>query len=154
MAKISAEVIKKLREETGAGIMDTKQTLEEFDGDYEKAKEELTKKGLVKADKKVAERTTKDGLVYAYVHANEKVGSLVSVACETDFVARTEEFKKLCHELALQVCTDNYKNVDKVLKDDYIKDPDKKVGDLIREAIAKLGEKIELKEFAKLDVRK
>lgn len=150
--KMMLELIKKLREETGAGVMDAKQTLEKHAGDYEKAKAELFEKGLAKADTK-SDRVTKDGLVYSYVHGTGKVGSLVSVACETDFVARTDEFKKLCHEIALQACSDNYESVDALLTADYIKDESKKIADLIKETVAKVGEKIEIKAFSRFDVR-
>ena len=105
MSTINVELIKKLREETGAGVLDVKQALETHGGDEAKAREDLVKKGLVKAAKKSAEREVKDGLVHSYIHAGGKVGSLVSVACETDFVAKTEQFQKLVHEVALQVCT-------------------------------------------------
>src|SRR3989344_1942478 len=143
--------IKKLREETGAGVLEVKQALEEFKGDYGKAKAVLVEKGAVKAAKK-SERTTKDGLVHAYVHGAGKVGSLVVVACETDFVAKTEDFKKLCHEVAMQVCTDEYQDVETLLEAEYIRDSRKKVKDLITETIAKVGEKIEIKRFVRFAV--
>lgn len=149
---IDTELIKKLREETGAGVMDAKNTLEKYNGDYEQAKAELAAKGLAKADTK-ADRVTKDGLVYAYMHATGKVGSLVSIACETDFVAKTEEFKKLCHEVALQVCTETYADVTALLDAEYIKDDSKKISDLVRETVAKVGEKIEIRGFCRLDIK-
>jgi len=131
--------------------MEVKHALEEFNGDYNKAKEDLMKKGLAKAAKK-ADRVTKDGLVYSYVHATGKVGSIVAVACETDFVAKTEEFKKLCHEVALQVCTEDYTSVEILLESEFIKDASKKISDLVNETIAKLGEKIEIKKFSRISV--
>ena len=143
--------IKILREETGAGLLEAKQTLEKYNGDVARAREELMQKGLAKADKK-ADRVTKDGLVHAYIHGTGKVGSIVVVACETDFVAKTEAFKKLCHELALQVCTEDYSDNEALLSSEYIKDPSKKVSDLLKETIAKVGEKIEVKKFAKFSV--
>jgi elongation factor Ts len=146
------EDIKKLREETGAGVMDAKRALEETKGDYEKAKKILVEKGLAKAAKKQAERTVKDGLVHSYVHANGKAGSLVLVACETDFVAKTDTFQKLCHEVAMQVCALDYQNVAELLEDDFMKDPTRKVKDIVAEAIAKLGEKIEIISFSKLSL--
>lgn len=148
---MNIETIKKLREDTGAGVMDVKKALEEFGGDYEKAKEDLMKKGLAKAAKK-ADRVAKDGLTYAYIHATGKVGSLVAVACETDFVAKTEEFKKLCHEIALQVSTENYESVEALMETEYIRDGSKKVKDLVAETVAKLGEKIEIKKFSRISV--
>jgi elongation factor Ts len=99
---VSAEQIKKLRELTGAGVLDTKRTLEEFNGDFDKALAVLKEKGLKAAEKK-AERVAKQGLVETYVHAGGKIGVLVEVNCETDFVAATNEFKQLAHDLALQI---------------------------------------------------
>ncbi len=148
---MNIEDLKKLREETGAGVMEVKHALEEFQGDYNKAKEDLMKKGLAKAAKK-ADRVTKDGLVYSYIHATGKVGSVVAIACETDFVAKTEEFKKLCHEVALQVCTEDYTSVESLLESEFIKDANKKISDLVNETIAKLGEKIEIKKFSRISV--
>ena len=142
--------IKKLREETGAGVVEVKKALEEF-GDYKKAYEELAKRVSKKA-KKRADRVTGDGLVHAYVHVGGKVGSLVHVGCETDFVAKTDEFETLCHNIALQACTSDYKDNEELLKSEFIKDPSKKVLDLIEEVIARTGEKVELKDFARFSV--
>jgi len=100
---IDAKLVATLREITGAGMMDAKKSLEEANGDMEKAQEILRTKGLLKAAKKSAERTAADGLIEAYVHATGKVAVLVEVNCETDFVARTDAFKELCHDLALHV---------------------------------------------------
>ncbi|RJR28046.1 translation elongation factor Ts [candidate division WWE3 bacterium] len=144
--------IKKLREETGAGVLEVKQALENAEGDYEKAKAELMKKVAAKAAKK-ADRVTKDGLVESYIHAGGKVGSLVTLACETDFVAKTDDFKKLAHEVAMQVCTEEFENVDELLNSEYIRDPGKKIKDLIDEVVAKVGEKVEIREFTKFNVR-
>lgn len=149
--KLNMEDIKKLREETGAGVVDTKNALEASDGDYEKAKALLMEKGLASAVKK-ADREIKDGLVYSYIHSGGKIGSMVLVGCETDFVAKTDDFKNLCHNLALQVTTANYKDVSELLSDDFIKDPSKKVSDLVKETIAKVGENIEVSDFARLSV--
>lgn len=143
--------VKTLREETGAGLLEAKQTLEKYNGDFLRAKEELLKRGILKAEKK-ADRITKDGLVHAYVHTGGKLGSMVVVACETDFVAKTVDFQNLCHELALQACTEEYNNLDELLNAAYIKDPNKKISDLIKETIAKVGEKIEIKKFARFSV--
>lgn len=146
------ENIKKLREETGAGVMDAKRALEETNGSYDAAKKILVEKGLAKAAKKQAERTVKDGLVHSYVHANGKAGSLVLIACETDFVAKTDAFQQLCHDIAMQVCAMDYTNVEELLEDDYMKDPSRKVKDIVSEAIAKLGEKIEIISYSKLSL--
>lgn len=148
---MNVENIKKLREETGAGVMEVKQALEEANGDYTKAYESLMKNVSKKASKK-QDREIKDGLVHTYVHANGRVGSMVLVGCETDFVAKTDAFKNLCHEVALQVCTDNYESVTDLLNSEYIKDTSKKIQDIVNETIAKLGEKIEIVKFVKFDV--
>ncbi len=149
---IDANTIKKLKEETGAGIMDAKNALADAQGDYEKAKTELVKKGLAKAEKK-GERQTKDGLVHSYIHAGGKVGSMVLVACETDFVAKTADFKTLCHEIALQVATEEYATVEELLASEYVRDPSKTIQDLVKETIAKLGENIVVSEIARFSVR-
>lgn len=150
--KLDVETIKKLREETGAGVLDVKKALEEADNNYEKAKAALVEKGLANASKK-SDRETRDGLVHSYIHAGGKVGTLVAVACETDFVAKTEDFQKLCHEIAMQAAVEEYDNVRELLDSEYIRDPSKKIADLIKETIAKLGENIELKDFARFSVR-
>ncbi len=102
MATISAEAVKDLRERTGAGFMDCKRALEEADGDVDKAVARLREKGLAAAAKK-ADRSAKDGLVQSYIHPGNKVGVLIEVNCETDFVARTDDFRKLVRDLAIQV---------------------------------------------------
>jgi elongation factor Ts len=102
MATISAEAVKELRERTGAGFMDCKRALEETEGDMDRAIARLREKGLAAAAKK-ADRTAKDGLVESYIHPGNKVGVLIEVNCETDFVARTDDFRKLVRDLAIQV---------------------------------------------------
>ena len=149
---INIEEIKKLREETGAGVLEVKTALSDSDGNYDKAREVLMAKVASKAAKK-ADRVTKDGLVEAYIHAGGKVGSLLWIACETDFVAKTDDFKKLAHEVALQVCTEEFADVEALLGAEYVRDPSKKISDLINEIIAKVGEKIEIRGFSKFDVR-
>lgn len=145
-------MLKQLREETGAGVMDIKEVLEKVGEDVGKAKKELMKKGKAKAAKKAAERSVGDGLVYSYIHATGKVGSLVLVACETDFVAKTDDFNNLCKEIALQVCVGDYKNVKDLLKAEYIRDHEKKISALVAKASANLGEKIEIQDFARFAV--
>ena len=100
---LDLKLITSLREKTGAGIVECKSALSESDGNVEKAIEILRKKGEIKAAKKSAERTAKEGLVHAYVHANGRVGAMVELSCETDFVARNEEFQGLAHDLAMQI---------------------------------------------------
>lgn len=150
--KFDVKAIKELRDDTGAGILDVKNALEEFEGDVEKARESLKKKGLAKAEKK-ANRAANDGLIHSYIHAGGKVGSMVFVACETDFVAKTDDFKKLVHEIALQVATEEYANLEALNEADYIRDPSKKIKDLVKETIGKLGENMEIKDFARFSVR-
>jgi elongation factor Ts len=103
---VTAEDVKKLRESTGAGIMDCKRALTETDGDIEKAIEYLRKKGIAKAEKK-ASRETKDGLIESYIHPGSKLGVLVEVNCETDFVAKTDDFKQFVRDVAMQVAASN-----------------------------------------------
>lgn len=143
--------IKQLREETGAGVLEVKLALEHAFGDYAKAKEELMKKVAGKAAKK-SDRIAQDGLIHAYIHGEGKKGVLVYVSCETDFVARTDDFKKLCQEVALQLISGDYDSVETLLNDEYIRDSSKKVQDLVNEMIAKVGEKIEVRKFYKLTV--
>jgi len=104
---VNPKLVSQLREQTGAGVVECKDALEESGGNLEKAIEILRKRGEIKAAKKSAERTTKEGLIHAYIHANGKVGTMVEVSCETDFVARNEEFKTLAHDLAMQVAAAN-----------------------------------------------
>ncbi len=145
------EKIKKLRDETGAGLLEIRNILEEVEGDFEKAKEKLMKNVASKAAKK-SDRIVEDGLVYSYVHNSGKVGSLVLVGCETDFVAKTDDFQKLCKEIAMQICTENYESVEDLLNAEYVRDPSKKVVDLVNEVTAKVGEKIEIRKFVKFAV--
>lgn len=140
--------IKKLRDETQASIADCRVALEESNGDYEKAIEWLKKKGIERAEKK-ADRETGEGLVEAYVHGNGRVGVLVTVLCETDFVARTDEFKKLSHEIAMQISAMEPKDVKELLKQEYIRDPKLTIEELIKQSIGKLGENIQVREFSR-----
>ena len=148
---ISATQIKELRELTQAGFADCKNSLEEAGGDMKKAQEILRKKGFEKAAKK-GDRATGQGLVESYVHQNGKVGVLVSLLCETDFVARTDEFKFLAHEIAMQVAAMNPKDTAALLKQEYIRDGSRTINDLVTETIAKLGENIQLGSFSREEV--
>jgi len=143
---ISAQQIKDLREKTQAGFADCKNALEEAEGDMKKAEEILRKKGFEKAAKK-SDRETGQGLVESYVHQTGKVGVLVSILCETDFVARTDEFKSLAHEVAMQIAAMNPKDIASLLKQEYIRDGSKTINDLVTETIAKLGENIQIGDF-------
>ena len=151
MGKITTAAIKKLREKTGAGVMEVKKALEESAGDESKATKLIQKRGLVKAQKR-ADRETTQGVIASYVHQGGRVAVLVELACETDFVARTEEFQKLANELAMQVASMEPKKVADLLKEEYIRDPGKTVEQLIGETVGKTGEKIEVKRFARFSL--
>ncbi len=164
--EVNTEAIKKLRSECGAGIMDCRNALKEFEGDSAKALEHLREKGFRKAAKK-ANKATTEGLIESYIHTGGGVGALIELNCETDFVARTDEFKKLAREIAMQVAAmcPCYINKEELPADSvedsqivclmeqaYIRDPDKKVSDLITETIAKVGENIRPKRFARYEL--
>lgn len=144
--KVDIEEIKRLREKTGAGVSDCRECLEECCGDFAKAEEMLRKKGIEKAAKK-SEREVKVGSVFSYVHHTGRLGSMVALACETDFVAKTDDFQKLGRELALQVASTQPESVEVFLEQEYIRDTSKKVSDLIKAVIGKLGENILVLEF-------
>lgn len=148
---IDVNLIKQLREETQASIADCRKALEESKGDYKKAQEWLKKRGAEIAEKK-ADRETSQGVVESYVHGNGKIGVIVTLLCETDFVARTEEFKKLAHEVAMQISAMNPKDVKTLLSQEYIRDPKVKIDDLVKEAIGKTGENIQIREFSRLEL--
>jgi len=143
--------IKELREETGISISECKKALEQAAGDMEKAKVFLREWGREVAEKK-KERAVGQGLIVSYVHGNGKVGSLVAVKCETDFVARSEDFKNLCHELALQVASLEAESVEDFLAQQYIRDSSKTIKDLIGEYIARLGENIAVEKFTRFQI--
>ncbi|WP_022854550.1 MULTISPECIES: translation elongation factor Ts [Thermodesulfobacterium] len=196
MAQISIDLIKQLRERTAAGFSDCKKALEEAGGDIEKAVDILRKKGLAIAAKR-AGKATSEGVVAAYIHSNKKIGVLVEVNCETDFVARTEEFQQFAHDIAMQIAATNpvavtreevpqevierekkiyeeqvresgkpenvipkivegkmekfYKeNV--LLEQPFIKNPEVTIQDLLNELIAKTGERIVIKRFARFQI--
>lgn len=164
--KISAEMVKKLRDQCGAGIMECRNALLEVEGDVTKALQILKEKGLLKAKKK-AERVTTQGLIEAYIHTGERIGAMVEVNCETDFVARTDEFKELAHNLAMQVAAlspqfiaeeelteeaDIEPQAACLLLQPYIRDPSKTVRDVIVETIAKVGENIKVSRFARFEL--
>lgn len=142
---ISTEDIKKLREETGAGVMDAKKALEEAGGDVNKAKEVLKAAGVEKAEKR-AERVTAQGVIETYIHAG-RVGAMVELNCETDFVARTDEFKNLAKEISMQIASMDPKDVEELVNQDYIREPSKKIKDLVTDTIAKTGENVQIKRF-------
>lgn len=146
---ITAADVKKLREETGAGIMDAKRALVESKGDFAEAKKIIMAKGLERAEKK-SDRETGVSRVYAYVHFNGKTASLVKLACETDFVAKTDDFANLGKEVAMQVASMSPESVEELLKQDYLKDPKKTIEQLVKEVSGKTGENVQIVEFARL----
>jgi elongation factor Ts len=146
---ITVDQIKELREETGAGIMDVRKALTECKGDVKAAKIWLEKKGMKRAEDK-AERVTEAGYVFAYVHFNGKVGSLVKLACETDFVAKTEDFQNLGKEIAMQVASMKPETVEELLKQDYLRDTSKTIEAMIKVMSGKTGENIRVVSIASM----
>jgi elongation factor Ts len=196
MSDVSPNLVRELRERTGAGMMDCKKALTEVQGDLDKALVYLREKGLAAAAKR-AGRTAADGVVSSYIHAGGKIGVLIEVNCETDFVARTDNFQGLVKELAMQVAAANPRYVRRedvpadvieqersiyaaqaansgkppqviekmvsgkvekffaeacLLEQPFIKDPDKPVGQLISDAVAKLGENVVVRRFARFQL--
>ena len=143
---VTKEDIIKLREKTQAGVMDARRALEEANGDMAGAEKLLGEWGLAKAEKK-AERTTGSGLIETYLHNGGKIGVMVEVACETDFVAKTDEFRALAHDIALQIAAMEPNSVDELLDQEFIKNPSQKISDLVTAAIAKTGENMKVKRF-------
>ena len=194
--KIDAKLVMELRHKTGAGMMDCKKALLESNGSLENAIDHLRKTGITKAEQKGA-RQTKEGLIYSYIHAGSRLGVLLEINCETDFVGKTDGFSELAHNIAMQIAATNplalnvesldenivnrEKNIFKeqaesqgkpekiiekmiegrmqkffqescLLEQTYIKDPDKKVKDLITESIATLGENISINRFIRFAI--
>ena len=196
MAQISAEMVKELREATGSGIMDCKRVLAEAEGDFDKAVDLLRKKGLAKAAKR-AGRSTSEGMICSYIHTGAKLGVLVEVNCESDFVAKTDDFQAFAKNIAMHIAAANpaglnpedvdpkiiekereiYRaqmleegkpaniidkivdgKVEKFYKDvclmsqQYVKDPQKTITDVLKETISKIGENIQIKRFARFKI--
>lgn len=145
--------LKKLREKTGAPVIRVKKVLEELRGDEKKAEEILKKEGFEKVAKREG-RMTSQGIIEAYTHHSGKVVSVVELLCETDFVARNELFRELAHNLALQVASLNAKDAEELVKQDFVKDPTKKVGNLVKEVIAKTGENIRIGRVFRVELGK
>jgi elongation factor Ts len=148
---VDIELLKKLRNETLVSLADCRKALEETKNDYKKALDILKKSGLEKAAKK-AERETLQGMIDSYIHQNGRVGVLVEVLCETDFVALTDEFKNLVHEVGMQIAAMNPKDVPALLKQEYIRDPKETMELVIKGVIAKLGENIVVKRFQRFEI--
>ena len=164
--KIPTDRVKELREQSGAGIMECRNALLEAEGDTEKAIQILKERSIFMAEKK-KERTTAEGLVEAYIHTGGRIGAMVEVNCETDFVARTDEFKKLAHHLAMQVAAMPPQFISReevsegadveiqaacLLLQPDIKNPDMTIQDVIDETIAKVGENIKVSRFARFEI--
>jgi elongation factor Ts len=164
--EVTTAQVKELREMTGAGVMDCKRALQEADGDMTKAADILRDRGLSAAEKK-SHRTTEQGLVECYIHAGGRIGAMVEVNCETDFVARTDDFQKLARELAMQVAATGPLSVSKedlppiaegkpeelcLLLQPYIRDPSRTVQDIVNDVIAKTGENVQVRRFARFEL--
>ena len=164
--EISAAAVKELRERTGVGVMDCRRALEAAGGDLDKATEMLRQRGLAIAEKK-ANRVASQGVVDAYIHAGGRIGVLVELNCETDFVARNEEFRALAHDIAMQVAATNprYLSPDEVPADDkdkteelallaqpFIKNPGVTIQNLLTDTVAKFGENIRIRRFTRYAV--
>lgn len=151
MVKVSLEQIKKLRQLTGVSVAECKKALEEAGGDEKRALELLQKLGLEIGAKKT-QRPVGAGVVETYIHHTLTSGATIVLGSETDFVARNPEFKQLAHEIAAQVAFSGTENVVELLKEPWIRDETKTIGDLINENIAKFGENIKIKEVKKFQV--
>lgn len=147
--EITAGLVKELREKTGLGMMECKKALGETNGDIDKAVEHLRKRGALKAEGK-SDRETSEGVIGSYISDDAKVGSLVEVNCETDFVARSEDFVSLVNDIALHVAKSD--STDNITEQKFVNDSSKTINDLIKEKIAKLGENITVKSAAKYTV--
>lgn len=154
MVQVSVEDIRRLRQMTGAGILDCRNALQEADGDNSKAQSILREKGLASVAKK-ASRAAAEGMVESYIHSGSRIGVLLELNCETDFVARTDEFRELAHDLAMQVAAmdpdivraDDGDEGVSLMEQSFVKDPSKSIQDLVNDAIAKLGENIQVRRF-------
>ncbi len=148
---IKADQVKQLREKTGASMMECKKALEESKGDEARALLILRKKDKDIALKK-SKRESKQGIVESYVHSNGKIGVLLELNCETDFVARNKEFKELAHDLALHIAGMDSKDEKDLLEEPFVKNPEITVKDLVEEKIAKLGENIKIGKFIRYEL--
>lgn len=142
--------IQKLREITGAGVMECKRALEESEGDFDKAKVIVREKGVAKAEKKGG-RATGAGILESYIH-NDRVGVLLELRCETDFVAKNSTFRDLAHNIAMHIAAMNPENIGELMSQNYIKDESKTVESLIKEIIARLGENIKIERFCRYEI--
>lgn len=153
MGKIAVSLISKLREETGAPVIRVKKVLEEVKGNEKKALEILRKEGFEKAAKREG-RETSQGVITSYTHHSKKVASMVELLCETDFVARNPLFEELGKNIAMQIASMDPKDTKELEDQDFIKDPSKKVSDLVKEVIAKTGENVKIGKFVRFEIGK
>lgn len=151
MSNITAADIKKLRQETGAGMMDCKKALTAAEGDSLKAQEILREKSLIKADQK-SDRETKEGYIASYVHNNNKTAALVEILCETDFVALNEKLQEVAKNVAMQVVAMNPADMTELLAQDYIRDAKITVGELVKQTSGLLGEKLVVNRFTRYEI--
>lgn len=148
MSAIDIDKLKEIREETAAGVMDVKKALEDAEGSVERAKEILREQGIADAKTK-SDRQTPEGLVHAYIHTGGSVGAMIEVNCETDFVARTDVFKGLVHDLAMQVASMSPDSVEDLMEQDFIKDSGVSIEELVKSVIAKTGENVVIRRFVR-----
>ncbi|OGM29923.1 hypothetical protein A2630_03745 [Candidatus Woesebacteria bacterium RIFCSPHIGHO2_01_FULL_44_10] len=151
MTKITIDQVKNLREKTGAPVIRVKKVLEEVAGNETRAFKLLQKEGFEKAAKRQG-RETGQGVIATYLHHNKKIVGVVELLCETDFVARNEMFSKLADELAMQVASLDPKNADELMDQDYIRDTQKKISDLVKEVIAKTGENVRIGRIYRIEL--
>ena len=164
--QVSPETIKELREKTGAGVIDCKKALDEAGGNMNKACELLIQRGIALAQKK-SSRAADKGIIEAYIHPGGKIGVMVEINCETDFVARTDQFKELAHDIALQIAAMSPQCVSReditpgtecdpqtacLLLQPFIKDPTKTIQDIVTETVAKVGENIKVRRFTRFEL--
>jgi len=149
--KISTTLIKELRKITKASIADCQDALREAKGDIEKAKKYLTKKGAEILDNK-KERSTKNGLIAAYIHSDKKIGVLLELVCETDFVAKTEEFQNLAKELTMQIAATDPKDINDLMKQAYIRDESMTIKDLLQDVVSKIRENVKINRFCRYQI--
>lgn len=142
--------VQKLRDITGAGVMECKRALIDSKGDFDAALALIKERGFLKVEKR-AGKETGAGLVHSYVH-NERIGVLVDVRAETDFVVRSEPFKKLAHDLAMHIAAAAPADVDALLGQPYVKDESKTVADVVNDVISRVGENISIRAFYRLEV--
>jgi elongation factor Ts len=148
---IDTKVLKQLREETDLSFTEISKALKEADGDIAKAKKILSEKGAQFAEKK-ANRELKAGAIFSYIHHNKKIGTLVELLCETDFVARNDQFLALGEQLAQQIASVPVEDRDALLKSEFIRDPSKTIDQLVKDMIFKIGENITVGRFEKFEL--